>query len=537
MSLTFRLTLTYLLITMAVVLLLGAGFVTLAGRYVAEQRQRELGAQASIYAALLGELAASPAALEGLAPASPGAELLPPGTAARLFSLDGAMLAGDPAFGPFPSRAALPLLSPPVPLPASQVSGRQYAAQAIAGASGPIGVVELSRDTAADARLLSALRALAIQAALVAATVAAVVSVLVARSIAGPVVRLTRRAEELAATLDQPPTLESGRRTLDEGRTQELAPPRDLSQQDGPLVGGPPLLSTRPSSPLGRLSSFVFRPSSSPPRPSRHAERPKNELAALASSLARLELGLRAYTTQIAELEQSRVRFYRGVSHELRTPLTAIRAGLENLADGAAPAVRAADAQGYREAITRLESEAARLSRLVDELLADRDRAAGGAFALTARAPLDLSALAAEVCALLQGRAERAGVSLACAGSPLELLGNRDRLKQALINLLDNALRVTPPGGTVLVATLQAGDRARLAVMDDGPGVDPALAERIWEAGQRGGDQSTNGSAGLGLAIVREIAAAHGGEAYLDERYGPGARFVIELPLPERSEQ
>jgi signal transduction histidine kinase len=495
MSLTLRLTLTYLLIALAGVLLLGAGFIALTGRHLAAERERELGAQATIYAALLGELAATPAALQALAPAGPGVELLAAGTAARVFSTAGALLAGDPALGPFPSRAALALMRPPVPLPASQVAGRLYAAQPIMGAAGAIGVVELSSDTAAEARLIAALRRLALQAAIAAAAVAAVVSLLVARSIARPILQLTRRAEALASTLDE----ERGARG------------------QGPAAEGQRL--ARPWALALRLPSLGG----------------KNEIAGLSASLASLDAGLRSYTARIAELEQTRARFYRGVSHELRTPLTAIRAGLENLADGALPS--------ERPAITLLEGEAARLSRLVEELLADSARASAGPYALAARGPLDLSALAAEVCALLRGRAERAGVELSAAGAPLELRGDRDRLKQALINLVDNALRVTPPGGAVLVATLRAGGsqdeakplRARLAVMDGGPGVPAELRGRIWELGVRGGDEATDGSAGLGLAIVREIAVAHGGSAYLDERYGPGARFVIELPLEERS--
>ena len=202
MSLTLRLTITYLLITLAGVLLLGAGFVALAGRYLANQREQELGAQVELYAALLGELAATPEALQALAPTRPGAELLPAETAARLFSTAGAILAGDPALGPFPSRAALPLLRPALPLPASQVEGRAYAARPIVAPAGTIGVIELSRDTADDTRLLTGLRRLAIQAALVAAALVAIVSLLVARSIARPVVRLAARTEALAATFD-----------------------------------------------------------------------------------------------------------------------------------------------------------------------------------------------------------------------------------------------------------------------------------------------------------------------------------------------
>lgn len=456
MPLTLRLSLTYLLVTLAGLLLLGAGFVALADAYLAGQRERELAAQAEIYGALLGELAASPAALQALAPALPGADLLPAGTAARVFSLAGALLAGDPALGPFPSRAALPLVRPPLPLPASQVEGRRYAARAIAGPAGPVGVLELSRDASDDAALLAGLRRLVAQAALAAAAAVAIVSLLVARSIARPIERLTRRAEDLAAT-----------------------------------VGGP---------------AGAARPS-------------RDEIAALAASLDRLDAGLQGYVARIGDLEQARARFYRSVSHELRTPLTAIRAGLENLADAAPDA--------GRPALEALEGEAARLARLVDELLRPPD---DGRLALTTRAPVELRALTAEVAALLAGRAARAGVALAAEGDAVLVSGDRDRLKQALINLADNALRAAPPGGSVRLTARRAGDLALLAVEDSGPGVPAALRERIWERGVRGGDAATDGSAGLGLAIVREIAAAHGGRAYLDPGPGTGARFVVELP-------
>lgn len=483
MALTLRLTLTYLLVTLAGVLLLGAGFVVLAERELASQRERELSAQAEIFAALLGELATTPAALQALAPSSLGADLLPSGTSARIFSTTGARLAGDPDLGPFPSRAALELMRPPLPLPASQASLRRYVAAPIGGADGPIGVLELSRDSSDDLRFLAGVRRLAVQAAVVAAAVVALVSLLVARTIAGPIVALTRRAEALAATLDPGAATSSG------------APAAAIATHWSPgawLVG---LARTR-------------------------------ELAALDTSLDRLSSGLHAYIARIGELEQSRSRFYRGVSHELRTPLTAISAGLENLAD------RVPAAQ--RPALLTLEVETARLSRLVDELIERSARGADdGRFTLTNRSPVDLGGLVAEVCALLEGRARRAGVDLRGGGPSLKVDGDRDRLKQALLNMADNALRVTPPGGTVLIAAARAGALARLAVMDEGPGVPVELRERIWERGVRGGDEETDGSAGLGLAITREIAAAHGGRAYLDERYGPGARFVIELPLLE----
>lgn len=456
MTLTLRLSLTYLLLTFAGLLLLGAGFVALATGYLAGQRTQTLAAQAEIYAALVGELADSPAALQGLAAGGVGRELLPTGTAARIFSTDGTLLAGDPALGMFPSRSALALVRPALPLPASQAADRSYVARAIRAGDQGIGVVELSRGTGDDERLLGSLRALILQAALIAGAVVALVSLLVARSIARPILHQSRRAEALA-------------REFDAAQLRYTPPQRD-------------------------------------------------EIGQLASSLDALERGMHAYTARIGELEQARSHFYRNISHDLRTPLTAISAMLENLID-AAPDVQ-------QPALATLESEARRMARLVDDLLRPPD---DGRMPVTGRSQVFLGDLAAELCALLVGRARRAGVALSyVAEDELAVQGDRDRLKQAMLNLIDNALRITPPGGTVRLHVARRDDVATLSVVDSGPGVPTAQREQIWERGVRG---DSPGSSGLGLAIVREIAAAHGGSAWLDSDHRPGARFVIELPL------
>ncbi|MBX0327566.1 HAMP domain-containing histidine kinase [Oscillochloris sp. ZM17-4] len=461
MPLTLRLSLTYLLLTLVGLLLLGAGFVTLAGGYLSGQRAQSLDAQAEIYAALIGELADSPQALQGLAAGGVGRELLPAGTAARLFSTGGALLSGEPALGPFPSRPALALVRPALPLPASQAADRSYTARAVTSGGQTIGVVELSRSSAEDQRLLSSLRALTIQAALAAGAVMALASLLVARSIASPILRQSRRAERLSHEFDT-----------------------------GPRQSGPPQ---------------------------------RDEIGRLAASLDALESGLRAYTARIGELEQSRTRFYRSVSHDLRTPLTAISGTLENLIDSA-PAEQ-------QPALATLDAEARRLARLVDDLLRPPD---DGRMLLSRRAQVHLAPLADEICALLAGRAHRAGVALRClADDALSVSGDRDRLKQALLNLLDNALRATPPGGSVALTVARADGQAQISVADSGPGIPAALRAQIWERGVRG---DSPGSSGLGLAIVREIVIAHGGEAYLDADHRPGARIVIELPLGRAEE-
>lgn len=459
MSLTVRLALTYVALTLAGVLTLGGALLVLVERTLTLRRDQELAAQATLSAALLSELAGTPAELQSVAGAVLGP--LPAGTTARVFSPAGVLLTDGGDLGPLPSRAALALIRSTVPLPASQAPGRQYSAQAIAGPNGPIGVVEISRDSVDNARLLGDLRRLIGQAAVGAALVTALVSIPISRAITRPIRRLTQRADGLA---------------------QSVAP-----------------------GPEGLIA------------PSRRHQR--DEVRRLSAGLDRLEAALNARLARIGELEQARTRFYRSVSHELRTPLTAIRAGLENLADASDPT--------YAPAFARLEAETVRLGRLVDELL---QTPADGTLQLDALTPVGLSDLVVELGELLGGRAQRAGVHLTVVAPETVIVrGDHDRLKQALLNLVDNALRVTQAGGTVTLQVAAVGAAAQVRVSDTGPGVAPEERERIWAYGVRGAQA---GSAGVGLALVRTIVQAHGGTAELDTAYGPpGARFVVTLPL------
>jgi signal transduction histidine kinase len=459
MSLTARLALTYLMLTLVGVLILGGALLVLVERTLTARREQELAAQAALSAALLGELAGTPAELQTVAGAVIGS--LPTGTAARVFTNEGLLLTSAGDLGPFPSRAALAFVRSPAPLPASQVPGRRYSAARIPGPTGPLGVVEISRDGADDTRLLHDLRRLIGQAAVGAAVAMALISVPISRAIARPVQRLATHADTLARSVAPAP--------------EALAPPSDAPQRD--------------------------------------------EVRRLTGSLDRLEAALNARLARIGALEQARAQFYRSISHELRTPLTAIRAGLENLADASDPA--------ERDAIVRLEAETQRLERLVDELLQPPP---DGNLALQHVTEVELGGLAHEIADLLGGRARRAGITLQCNAAPgIVVQGDRDRLKQAVLNLLDNALRVTPPGGAVQITVGATAAWARISISDTGPGVAAEAQKMIWERGQRG---SNAGSAGLGLALVRTIAQAHGGRAELDATYGPpGARFVIALPM------
>ena len=137
-----------------------------------------------------------------------------------------------------------------------------------------------------------------------------------------------------------------------------------------------------------------------------------------------------------------------------------------------------------------------------------------------------LAELIGEISANLAGRAQRGGVALHTALTPpLIVSGDRDRLKQALLNLLDNALRATPPGGRIAVTARPAERGVVIDVVDSGPGIPPDLREAVWERGIRGAD----GGSGLGLAIVRTIVEAHGGSAILLPA-AAGAHFQLTVP-------
>ncbi len=238
--------------------------------------------------------------------------------------------------------------------------------------------------------------------------------------------------------------------------------------------------------------------------------------------------------TRVRELEQSRAAVLSRLGHELRTPLTALRTVLANLSDTAAPETAAPFAAA--------EAEAARLARLVEEILA---WSRGRTVAQLDLRPTDLTGLARATCALFAGRAARLGVTLqAPAAAPAVVVrGDTDRLRQVLVNLLDNGLRHTPPGGTVTVGLAVDAGTAVLEVRDTGAGMTPEQSRWAFEPYYQaapGPDGQTaegappgeaRGQSGLGLAIVREIVAAHGGQVTLESRPGAGTTVRIRLPL------
>lgn len=250
----------------------------------------------------------------------------------------------------------------------------------------------------------------------------------------------------------------------------------------------------------------------------------------------------RAFRRQLA-LNAEKSNFVASVSHELRTPLASLRLLAEGLAAG-----RVEEESKRREYAGFLVQETRRLGALVENVL-DFARIEQGRKQYQFE-PTDLGRLVTATVRLFEPLAAERQVRLELKlpegptepGGSLELNADGAALQQALVNLLDNALKHAPADSAVTVA-LERADRAplgwlRLCVSDAGPGIPPEDHERIFERFFRRGSElrrETQGI-GLGLAIVKHIVAVHRGRVWVESQPGQGARFVVELPIGENSQ-
>jgi signal transduction histidine kinase len=243
----------------------------------------------------------------------------------------------------------------------------------------------------------------------------------------------------------------------------------------------------------------------------------RDELAGLAASFNRM-------ADSLQRGEERQRRLIADVAHELRTPLANLRGYLEALKDG----VVRPDA----ELFASLHEEAVLQQRIVDDL---QDLALAEAGTLVYhRSQVDLAELLETCRTAHQAVAEAAGVRLVLAAdAPGCVDADPDRLRQVLGNLVGNALRATPAGGSVTLATRREGDSAVVTVTDTGSGIAaehlPYVFDRFWRADAARG--RTTGGSGLGLAIVRQIVTDHGGTIEVASRLGQGTTFRIELPI------
>jgi signal transduction histidine kinase len=262
----------------------------------------------------------------------------------------------------------------------------------------------------------------------------------------------------------------------------------------------------------------------------------ERSLAAAQEARSEAEAARRALAEQnkrLLELDRLKDEFLSLVSHELRTPLTSIRGYLDLVLDEEAGELN----QEQRRFLQAVERNSGRLLRLVGDLLFVA-QADAGRLSLE-RAKVDLAELAAHCVEGAAPAASEKSVTLVLLADPVPaLVGDRGRLAQVLDNLVSNALKFTPEGGTVEVRTRSDGDVVTLEVEDTGIGIPVADQPRLFERFFRSSvadDQAIPGT-GLGLAIVKAIVEAHSGRISIESREGKGTTFRVELPLAADSE-
>jgi two-component system, OmpR family, sensor kinase len=223
-------------------------------------------------------------------------------------------------------------------------------------------------------------------------------------------------------------------------------------------------------------------------------------------------------------------RFVGDVSHELRTPLTAIRGNLE-----------LADRYGMDEVMHEaIHSEVGRMSRMVDDLLL-LARADYGGLQLELD-PLDLDTVVnvsyREAQAIIHARGDNLKVEMG-RFEPVRVNGNADRLKQLLLNLVGNAVKFTPDGGTIKLSLSQEGDFAVMRVADTGIGISeediPHIFDRLYQAESSRANSDKDIGNGLGLSICKWIAEAHSGHIKVESQLGRGTTFTVAIPRQENT--
>ncbi|MCA4751469.1 MULTISPECIES: HAMP domain-containing sensor histidine kinase [Mycolicibacterium] len=261
---------------------------------------------------------------------------------------------------------------------------------------------------------------------------------------------------------------------------------------------------------------------------------PLRQMTAAARAMARGDYSLRVRATSRDEIGQLATAFnqmaadlgaadeYRrgligNVSHELRTPITALRAVLENVVDG----VVEPDPETMRMALSQTE----RLGELVTNLL-DLSRVEGGAIPLQI-SRFDVDAFLREAVEHVSVSATDTPVTVKVTPPDLKAVADPARLRQVVVNLVDNALRHSPAGGRVAVLAARDASGLRIEVTDQGPGIAPAERERVFERFTRGA--TSDGGTGLGLAIARWAVELHGGVIEVMDTES-GCRIRVSIP-------
>jgi heavy metal sensor kinase len=279
---------------------------------------------------------------------------------------------------------------------------------------------------------------------------------------------------------------------------------------------------------VGRALAPVVKIARSAEQITLHKLNERLPLTKTGDELEHLSLALNRMIVRLSEAFEQNRRFLADASHELRTPLAAWRGEMESVVEQTRGLPELRDRAG-----SALE-EVDRLAKIVEALFAISRLDAGEAQQEWAR--FDLAPLAASTTEQMSLLAEDKGVSVACdVQGHVSVEGDRARIKQVVVNLLDNAIKYTPSGGSINLHVHASDRKAIMEVADTGIGIPASALPHIFERFFRVDKARPRdaGGAGLGLAIVKSICAAHGGQVEVESTEGRGSRFKVELPLAQ----
>lgn len=254
--------------------------------------------------------------------------------------------------------------------------------------------------------------------------------------------------------------------------------------------------------------------------------RTKDEFGTLAESLNAMVTKLSEDITKLRKLEQVRSEFLGNVSHELRTPIFAIQGMLETLLQGALD-----DKEVCKDFVGRALANAQRLNTLLADLI-EISRIESGDMKMSFRY-FPLNEFLEQIVAEMYGATRNKGIQLTLEGdrSAIDVLGDKERLKQVMVNLIDNAIKYTQPNGRVIVSSGRMDGSVRISVSDTGVGIAQDHLPRIFERFYRVDRERSReaGGTGLGLAIVKHIVEAHGSTVEVQSEVGKGSTFSFML--------
>ncbi|MFQ5776438.1 MAG: sensor histidine kinase [Terriglobia bacterium] len=232
--------------------------------------------------------------------------------------------------------------------------------------------------------------------------------------------------------------------------------------------------------------------------------------------------------TREQALDRTKTEFISIASHELRTPMTSIKGSLDLLLGGFAGEVN----QDTHELLVIAQSGCERLIRLINDIL-DLAKIEAGSIQLRLKTMSLLDSVQRSI-RTIKSYADSLQVKLIidCSAPPPDIVGDRDRYDQILTNLLGNAVKFSPTGGTVTVRLHSLADAMECRVIDAGPGIPPDQLPRIFEKFQQvEAPDRRKGGTGLGLTIARALVEEHGGKIWVESKTGQGSQFIFHVPL------